>query len=119
MENNSYDHNNDCTIENIYFYIELPLFVNGMLYNWDEYNSNRFMETVLDPLLGSHAPITSKFEMRKNIMNYFDDSCDKKFPLIYVEFFNFDDLLHCINILNHPIKTSEWGYMICKMTKMS
>jgi hypothetical protein len=78
-----------------------------MLYVWNDENSYRFLENILNDRLKEHSPILSKFEIR-----------DNKFPMIYVEFFNINDLNFCINILNHPIKTEEWGYMICRILKL-
>ena len=79
---------------NLYCYIELPIFVNGFLYVWNETNTNCFLENVLNKRLGMHAPIHSKFEMNYKMKS---------------------DVNDCFNILKYPIKTDKWGYMICRL----
>lgn len=96
----------------LYCYIELPIIVNGFIYVWNEINTNNFLENYLNKRLGMHAPIHSRFEMNYKVK--FDIN-DRKIPMIYVEFYNFDDLNYCFNILKHPMKTEEWGYMICRL----
>jgi hypothetical protein len=97
---------------NVYCYIELPLFVDGSLYVWNETNSARFVENILDFRLKEHAPVESRFEMKPKLYYY---RGDRKFPMIYVEFASLNALRHCTNMLNNPIKTQEWGYIMCQV----
>jgi len=95
---------------NVYCYIELPLYVDGQFYVWNEDNSARFVENILNWRLKEHAPIESRFEMKNKLYYY---RGDRKFPMIYVEFSSLNALRHCTNMLNNPIKTQEWGYIMC------
>ena len=97
---------------NVYCYIELPLYVDGSLYVWNETNASRFVENVLEWRLKDHAPVEHRFEMKKKIYYYMGD---RKFPMIYVEFASLNALRHCTNMLNNPIKTQEWGHIMCSV----
>jgi len=97
---------------NVYCYVELPLYVDGSLYIWNETNSARFVESILEWRLGDHAPVESRFEMKPKIYYY---RGDRKFPMLYLEFSSLNALRHCTNMLNNPIKTQEWGYIMCQV----
>jgi len=100
---------------NVYCYIELPLYVNGMLHIWTESESERFVEDILNWRLKEHAPVESRFEMKKKL-NYYRG--ERKFPMIYLEFSSLNALRHCKNMLNNPIKTQEWGYIMCQVLEV-
>ena len=97
---------------NVYCYVELPLLVNGNFHTWTSTEADRLVENNLNFRLGNHAPVNNTFEMRKKIYYY---RGERLFPMICLEFNSLNALRHCTNMLNKPLKTSEWGYIMCQV----
>jgi hypothetical protein len=105
--------------DNLYCYVELPLFTNGSSYIWNETNSANFVQNILERGLCEPAPIESRFEMKSRNYCYNGGHRNEyKFPTLCLKFSSLNTLTRCENMLNNPIKTQEWGYIFCRMSRI-
>lgn len=92
-------------------YIELPTFVYGRVYDWNNSQVRNFMK-MLSGYLGEDSPTT--FKRRRNKKTYYFKG-DNTFPMILVEFKTQKAMYHCKNVLAKALKTENWGFIKCTM----
>lgn len=98
-------------------YVELPSYLNGNIYTWDDDSANRFADVILNFKLRDYALINHKFVTMKKT-NFF--SGNRGFPMLCLTFANLHDLNSCFSILDKPFHTQEWGWVYCRVwDKMS
>lgn len=92
-------------------YIELPMFVRNRNYEWSKGAISLFMRMLSDRL-GDNAPIRHTFRKLRKTYYY---RGNRLFPMIQVCFNNLAAMRKCSNILEHPIKTDDWGFIKCNV----
>lgn len=95
----------------VFCYIELPLIVKGMPYQWTSYRAFDLMFHI-NRLLGERVCIRRDF---KNCQKLYYYHGNKVFPFIRVFFNNVADMRNCKYKLDNPIDTDQWGWIQLQM----
>lgn len=93
-----------------YFYIELPLIVNGNYFQWDESSAEKVVN-YLKKVMGENAPVNWSFGKFQKLYYYLGD---QKFPMIFISFDTLEAVKHCNNLLAKPRHIFPFGTMHLK-----
>jgi hypothetical protein len=92
---------------NIHCYIELPMFIHGNVYIWNDNNTTRFVNMVFNFNIKDH-----KFVVMGKTSLF---SGNRGFPMLCLTFTNINDFNDCVSALEKPLHTQEWGWIYCKI----
>ena len=92
-------------------HMEFPQFIHNKRYVWTKAGADRFMHH-LASILGDDAPYNYQFKMSEKTYYYRNG---RKFPMMLMSFNSLKAMRHCVNILENPLKTSDWGMIHCRV----
>lgn len=99
----------------VFCHIELPLFVNGRYFQWNQRLVDQFMVWLNHALQDAH-PDKAIFKMAKKIYYY---RGQRQYPMIMISFTTLEAMHKCENFLNSPRKVTDIGVVVCKVWETS
>lgn len=99
----------------VFCHVELPLFVNGIRFNWNE-NSAATYVSWLSTVLGDNKPERGLFKMSKKIY-YFRG--ENRFPMLLLLFKSIEAMERCENLLRKPHPVRDIGMVMARMWESS
>lgn len=98
----------------VFCHLELPSFVDGLPYEWDDYQANKVYKYI-QYALGEDSPIGYKFVSKYKIYYY---RCTK-YPMLLIMFSTIKAMRHCQNFFNKPKTIRGIGSLYIKMWETS